>query len=163
MVLPLDAAAPPLMVSPEVGPDGWQRWLFDDFRDGLKVDGVDPGGLWRRTFTTGVMTLNREHQGYVFPGQAGTMITRLEARPSLKIATLPQTHHDTIDQIMTETLAREEAGVELYRDLLKSIEGQSVVLEEYARQKIAEETMHVANIRMMLRKSPPQEAKQAAE
>jgi bacterioferritin len=95
--------------------------------------------------------------------EAGTMITRLEARPSLKIATLPQTHHDTIDQIMTETLAREEAGVELYRDLLQSIEGQSVVLEEYARQKIAEESMHVANIRMMLRKSPPKEAKQAAE
>lgn len=95
--------------------------------------------------------------------EAGTMITRLEARPSLKIASLPQTHHDTIDQIMTETLAREEAGVELYRDLLKSIEGESVVLEEYARQKIAEESMHVANIRMMLRKSPPKEAKQAAE
>jgi bacterioferritin len=95
--------------------------------------------------------------------EAGTMITRLEARPSLKIATLPQTHHNTIDEIMTETLAREEAGVELYRDLLKSIEGKSVVLEEYARQKIAEESLHVANIRMMLRKTPPQEARQAAE
>jgi bacterioferritin len=91
--------------------------------------------------------------------EAGTMITRLEARPSLKIATLPQTHHNTIDEIMTETLAREEAGVELYRDLLKSIEGKSVVLEEYARQKIAEESLHVANIRMMLRKSTPKEAK----
>ncbi|HEY4134043.1 MAG TPA: ferritin-like domain-containing protein [Alphaproteobacteria bacterium] len=91
--------------------------------------------------------------------EAGTMITRLEARPSLKIATLPQTHHNTIDEILTETLAREESGVELYRDLLKSIEGQSVVLEEYARQKIAEESLHVANIRMMLRKTPPQAAK----
>lgn len=91
--------------------------------------------------------------------EAGTMITRLEARPSLKIATLPQTHHNTIDEIMTETLAREEAGVELYRDLLKSIEGKSVVLEEYARQKIAEESLHVSNIRMMLRKSTPKEAK----
>jgi len=91
--------------------------------------------------------------------EAGTMITRLEARPSLKIASLPKTHHNTIDEIMTETLAREEVGVELYRDLLKSIEGKSVVLEEYARQKIAEESLHVANIRMMLRKSPPKAAK----
>ncbi len=91
--------------------------------------------------------------------EAGTMITRLEARPSLKIATLPQTHHNTIDEIMTETLAREEAGVELYRDLLASIDGKSIVLEEYARQKIAEESLHVANIRMMLRKSTPKEAK----
>ena len=96
--------------------------------------------------------------------EAGNMITRLDARPSLGIAPLPQKHHDTIDQIMTETLEREQSAVDLYRDLLKSIEGKSVVLEEYARQKIAEESMHVANIRMMLRKSPPQDvAKQAAE
>jgi bacterioferritin len=100
------------------------------------------------------------NEALVHAQEAGTMITRLEARPSLKIATLPQTHHNTIDEIMTETLTREEAGVELYRDLLESIEGQSVVLEEYARQKIAEESLHVANIRMMLRKSPPKAAKQ---
>lgn len=81
MVLPLDMAVPPTTIRPGVGPDGWQRWRFDDFKNGLKVDGLDPGGLWRRTFTTGVMTLNRERQGYVYPGQAGKNGTRGRYNP----------------------------------------------------------------------------------
>ena len=101
-------------------------------------------------------------ESLVHAQDAGNMITRLDARPSLGIAPLPQKHHDTIDQILTETLEREQNAVDLYRDLLKFVEGKSVVLEEYARTKIAEESLHVANIRMMLRKSPPQDVKQQA-
>src|SRR6185437_100271 len=50
--------------------------------------------------------------------EAGAMIMRLHKRPSLGIAALPITQHNTIDQILTESIEREEAGVELYRQLL---------------------------------------------
>ena len=76
MALPLDIAKPPARIAPGIGPDGWSRWLFDDFVDGLKFDGRDPGGLWKPMFTNGAMTLNQEKQGYVYPGQAGKNGTR---------------------------------------------------------------------------------------
>src|SRR5499427_1620839 len=50
--------------------------------------------------------------------EAGQMIMRLHKRPALGIAPLPSTHHNTIDAILTESIEREEAGVELYRELL---------------------------------------------
>jgi bacterioferritin (cytochrome b1) len=46
------------------------------------------------------------------------MIMRLPKRPALGIAALPTTPHNTIDEILTESIQREEAGVELYRELL---------------------------------------------
>jgi len=76
MTLPLDIAQPPQSIAPGKGPNGWQRWIFDDFKDGLKFDGRDPGGIWKPMFTNGAMTLNQEKQGYVYPGQAGKNGTR---------------------------------------------------------------------------------------
>src|ERR1700720_3510969 len=49
---------------------------------------------------------------------AGEMIMRLHRRPALGIAALSTTPHNTIDEILTESIQREEAGVELYRELL---------------------------------------------
>jgi bacterioferritin len=43
--------------------------------------------------------------------EAGQMIMRLHKRPALGIAPLPSTQHNTIDEILTESIAREEAGV----------------------------------------------------
>jgi bacterioferritin len=50
--------------------------------------------------------------------EAGQMIMRLHKRPALGIASLPTTRHNTIDEILAESIQREEAGVELYRELL---------------------------------------------
>src|SRR5205823_9083293 len=63
--------------------------------------------------------------------EAGQMIMRLHKRPSLGIAELPITQHNTIDKILTESIQREQDGVQLYRELLALIKGKSVVLEEY--------------------------------
>ena len=68
--------------------------------------------------------------------EAGEMIMRLHRRPALGIAALPTTPHNTIDEILTESIQREESGVELYRELLALVKDKSVVLEEYATRLV---------------------------
>jgi len=58
---------------------------------------------------------------------------------ALGIAALPTTRHNTMDEIITEAMQREEAGVELYRELLSLVKDTSVVLEEYATHMVAAE------------------------
>src|SRR5690348_10234966 len=87
--------------------------------------------------------------------EAGEMIMRLHKRPSLGIAALPITRHNTIDDIVAEAVQREEAGVELYRELLSLIKGKSVVLEEYATRMIAAEAVHIREMELMLMKLAP--------
>ncbi len=87
---------------------------------------------------------------------AGDMILRLEGRPDMGIAPLPSTHHNTIDEILQEAVVRENEGVELYRKLHALIKDKSIVLEEYASRMVAAESMHVSEMRMMLRRSAPQ-------
>src|SRR6201985_459623 len=73
--------------------------------------------------------------------EAGEMIMRLHKRPALGIASLPTTPHNTIDEIITEAVQREEDGVELYRELLSFVKDKSVVLEEYATRMVAAEAV----------------------
>jgi bacterioferritin len=88
--------------------------------------------------------------------EAGDLIVHLGGRPDMGIAPLPTTHHNTIDEILTEAVEREEAGVQLYRDLLELIKDKSTVLDEYATRLIAVEAMHVSEMRLMLMRSAPQ-------
>jgi bacterioferritin len=53
---------------------------------------------------------------------------------------------------MQELLVHERRGIDLYQRLLNLSEGHSVSLEEFARQKIRNEVMHVAEIEKMLRR-----------
>ena len=87
--------------------------------------------------------------------EAGEMIMRLHKRPALGIAELPTTRHNTIDEIVTESVEREEAGVELYRELLSMVRDKSVVLEEYATRMIAAEAVHIREMELMLMKHAP--------
>src|ERR1700730_2046727 len=87
--------------------------------------------------------------------EAGEMIMRLHRRPALGIAQLPTTRHNTIDEIITESVEREEAG-ELYRDLLAMIKDKSVVLEEYAQRMVAAEAVHIREMELMLMKRAPE-------
>jgi bacterioferritin len=80
---------------------------------------------------------------------------RLHKRPSLGIAALPITRHNTIDEIVTEAVEREEAGVELYRELLALVKDKSVVLEEYATRMVAAEAVHIREMELMLMKRAP--------
>jgi bacterioferritin len=87
--------------------------------------------------------------------EAGMMIMRLHRRPALGIAALPTTQHNTIDEILAESIQREEAGVELYRELLSFVKDKSVVLEEYATRQVAAEAVHIREMELMLMQRAP--------
>jgi len=84
--------------------------------------------------------------------QAGEYITSLGGHPSLKIGPLLETHKHNIDEILREALAHEEQALAEYHQLLETVAGRNVMLEEYARALIAAEEAHLADIGKMLRK-----------
>jgi bacterioferritin len=84
--------------------------------------------------------------------EAGEMVTRLGGHPSLAIGDLLETHAHDIGQILRETLQAERYALGLYMELLKLVEGNSVALEEYARDLITQEEAHIDEIDKMLRK-----------
>ncbi|WP_162896480.1 ferritin-like domain-containing protein [Cysteiniphilum halobium] len=85
--------------------------------------------------------------------QAGEMITHFGEHPSLKIATLTETHKHNIDEILTESLEHEHGALKLYRELLAlAEEANSIILEEYARNLIVEEETHIGEVEKMLKK-----------
>jgi len=84
--------------------------------------------------------------------QAGEMITSLGEHPSLAIGPLLETHKHDVGDILREALENERTGLQLYKDLLKLVEGESVWLEEYARQMVFHEEQHVSEVDKMLRK-----------
>ena len=84
--------------------------------------------------------------------QAGELVTHFGEHPSLKIGALLETHKHGINDILLESLAAEEAGLALYRQLLDLVRDRSVLLEEYARNMIAEEETHLGEVNKMLRK-----------
>jgi hypothetical protein len=59
-------------------------------------------------------------------------------RPGRETAPAP---HNTIDEILTESIQREESGVELYPELLALVKDKSVVLEEYATRLVSAEAV----------------------
>lgn len=84
--------------------------------------------------------------------KAGELITHLGGHPSLSIGPLLETHKHDIGDILRESLDHEGAALQLYRDLLKEVEGVSVMLEEYARTMIYTEELHRGEVNKMLRK-----------
>ena len=84
--------------------------------------------------------------------KAGELITHLGGYPSLGIGPLLETHKHDIGDILRESLEHEAAALQLYRDLLKEVEGVSVMLEEYARKMIYTEELHQGEVDKMLRK-----------
>ena len=84
--------------------------------------------------------------------QAGELITHLGAYPSLGIGPLLDSHQTDIMTMLRESLKSEEEALRLYRQLLSVVEGQSVMIEEYARQMIYAEEMHAGEVDKMLRR-----------
>ena len=85
--------------------------------------------------------------------EAGELITQLDGLPSLSVGPLLEKHTDNISEILNESLRHEDEGLRAYNDLLEVVEGRSVMLEEYARRLISDETVHAGEVRKMLR--PP--------
>ena len=84
--------------------------------------------------------------------QVGEWITSLGDHPSLAIGPLLESHQHDIGAILRESLEFEGQALELYRQLLRLVEGKLIGLEEFARQMIQAEEIHAAEVDKMLRK-----------
>ncbi len=91
-------------------------------------------------------------EGLNHAAQAGEWITALGGHPSLGIGKLLDTRQHDIDHILHEALDHEREGLAQYYALLGHVEGRDVALEEYARQMIHSETLHIAEVEKMLRR-----------
>ena len=81
----------------------------------------------------------------------GEHITSLGEHPTLKIGELLETHKHSTEDILNECLDHERSAIGAYYKLLKNIEGESIMLEEFARTMIATEEMHEAELKKMLK------------
>ena len=83
--------------------------------------------------------------------QAGELLTGLLGHPSQNIADIKETHKHSIRDILEESLDHEMFALNLYKELLTSVEDCSIYLEEYARTMIGQEEQHTMELRKMLR------------
>ena len=84
--------------------------------------------------------------------KAGELVTLLGGHPSLKIGALLETENHDIGDLLRESLEHEKEALSAYYALLKIAEGKSVLLEEYAREMIVMEELHLDEVNKMLRK-----------
>lgn len=91
-------------------------------------------------------------EGLAHAHKAGELVTLLGGHPSLKIGALLETEKHDIGDILRESLEHEKTALAGYYELLKISEGKSVLLEEYAREMIVAEELHLDEVNKMLRK-----------
>jgi bacterioferritin len=70
----------------------------------------------------------------------------------LKIGALLETEKHDIGDLLRESLEHEKTALKAYYDLLKIAEGKSILLEEYAREMIVQEELHLDEVNKMLRR-----------
>ena len=90
-------------------------------------------------------------EGLAHAHKAGELVTLLGGHPSLRIGALLETERHDIGDILRESLDHEKAALAAYYSLLKIAEGHSVLLEEYAREMIVQEELHLDEVNKMLR------------
>jgi bacterioferritin len=83
---------------------------------------------------------------------AGELVTQLGAHPSLAIGPLLETHKHDIGDILRESLDHEKKTLVEYEKLLELVQGDDVMLEEFAREHIYLERLHIGEVDKMLRK-----------
>jgi bacterioferritin len=84
--------------------------------------------------------------------KAGELVTLLGGHPSLKIGPLLETQKHDIGDILRESLEQEKIALSAYYVVLKLAEGKSILLEEYAREMIVQEELHLDEVNKMLRR-----------
>lgn len=83
--------------------------------------------------------------------QVGEIITGLEGHPSQKIAPIEESYKHSVKDLLAESLNHEGQALDLYKQLLETVQDASIYLEEFARSQIGQEEMHHLEIRKMLR------------
>ena len=83
--------------------------------------------------------------------QVGEILTGLEGHPSLKNAPIEESNKHSLRAILAESLSHEQKALDLYKQLLDTVEDASVYLEEFARSMIGQEELHNLEIKKMLR------------
>lgn len=91
-------------------------------------------------------------EGLAHARKAGELVTLLGGHPSLKIGSLLETERHDIGDILRESLDHERISLNAYYELLKIAEGKSVLLEEYSRDMIQKEELHLDEVNKMLRR-----------
>jgi bacterioferritin len=83
--------------------------------------------------------------------QVGEILTGLEGHPSQRIAPIEESYKHSVRDILEESLNHEKKALEMYKNLLDTVEDASVYLEEFARTQIGQEELHNIEIKKMLR------------
>src|ERR1051326_6916869 len=83
---------------------------------------------------------------------AGELVTQLGGHPSLGIGPLLETHKHDIGDILRESLGHEKATLKHYETLLGLVKDDDILLEEFAREHIKLERLHIGEVDKMLRK-----------
>lgn len=97
-------------------------------------------------------------EGLAHARKAGELVTLLGGHPSLQIGPLLETARHDIGDILRESLEHEKLTLAVYYELLAAADGKSVLLEEYAREMIMLEELHLDEVNKMLRKPGDVEA-----
>lgn len=83
--------------------------------------------------------------------QVGEIVTGLGGHPEQGIAPIEESHDHSLETVLRESIAHERRALDLYRELLKLAEDESIYLEEFARTQIGEEELHVIELNKLLR------------
>ncbi len=83
---------------------------------------------------------------------AGELVTQLGAHPSLGIGPLLETHQHDIGDILRESLGHEKKTLVLYEKLLELVKDDDVMIEEFAREHVYLERLHIGEVDKMLRR-----------
>ena len=94
---------------------------------------------------------NQGSESLTHAHQVGEWITSFEEHPSLKIGKLLETQKHSIRDILIETLEHESEQLGKYKKLLGLLSPDDVALEEYTRGMILEETLHLDEVKKMMR------------
>ena len=91
------------------------------------------------------------NEGLLHAHKAGELVTLLGGHPSLKIGPLLETERHDLGDILRESLEHEKFALAGYYDLLSIVSNKSVLLEEFARDMIVSEELHLDEVNKMLR------------
>ena len=83
--------------------------------------------------------------------QAGELVTGLGGHPTTEISFIEESNkHSSVD-LLNESSAHENAAIGLYKELCEVVNGESIYIEEYAREMIKAEEIHSLEIQKMLK------------
>src|SRR5262249_33870238 len=83
---------------------------------------------------------------------AGGLVTQFGAHPSLAIGPPLENPKHHIGDILRESLSHEKKTLLEYEKLLELVQGDDIMLEEFAREHIYLERLHIGEVDKMLRK-----------